>query len=48
MSIYGGKPQGCSGLDAGGAKKRKCEVGDMFEMEGYEYVVVETDGVEKS
>jgi hypothetical protein len=26
--------------------KRKCEVGDMFEMEGYEWVVVETDGVE--
>jgi hypothetical protein len=26
--------------------KRKYEVGDMFEMEGYEWVVVETDGVE--
>jgi hypothetical protein len=26
--------------------KRKCEVGDMFEMEGYAWVVVETDGVE--
>jgi hypothetical protein len=26
--------------------KRKCKVGDMFEMEGYEWVVVETDGVE--
>jgi hypothetical protein len=26
--------------------KRKCEVGDVFEMDGYGWVVVETDGVE--
>jgi hypothetical protein len=26
--------------------KRKCKVGDVFEMEGYVWVVIETDGVE--
>jgi hypothetical protein len=26
--------------------KRKCKVGDMFEMEGYDWIVVEADGVE--
>ena len=26
--------------------KRKCKVGDVFEMEGYVWIVIETDGVE--
>jgi hypothetical protein len=26
--------------------KRKCEIGDMFEMDGYVWVVIDTDGVE--